>query len=336
MAAEISPGVYENLRIVELCRGIPGATAAMYLADFGASVLKIVRPGRSPEAPGALCWDRNKRLLELDFEERGADRTEVRRLAAAADVVIVDSVPGDAERWGLDGTTLLSLSGKLIHAWLPPYGTAGRWSQLPDDELLLDAVSSVADSHMATEDVPVFPVTPALSYGHGALAAAAIAAALVHRQASERGRALVVSGLHSLAAMNGALLCEAPGIVRLSAAKGAKGSPNVRLYQAGDGNWFQIFALTPKFFLKALEALDMLDIMAMPGIDGDFQKLFDPTASVAATDRLEKRFSEGSCAEWCSLLLDARGARRSGGSPGGVAGERAGRGKRHEGGAGAS
>src|SRR5580700_4640131 len=153
MAAEGSPGVYKDLRVVELCRGIPGATAAMYLADFGASVLKIVRPGRPPEAPGALCWDRNKRLLELDFEERGADRTEARRLAAAADVVIIDSVPGDAERWGLDGTTLLRLNETLIHAWLPPYGTAGRWSQLPDDELLLDAVSWVADSHMATRDV---------------------------------------------------------------------------------------------------------------------------------------------------------------------------------------
>jgi crotonobetainyl-CoA:carnitine CoA-transferase CaiB-like acyl-CoA transferase len=78
------------------------------------------------------------------------------------------------------------------------------------------------------------------------------------------------------------------------------------MYQAGDGKWFQLFALTPKFFFKALEALDMVDVMAMPGIDGDFQRLFDPTRSEPATERLEKRFLERPCADWCSLLLAAR------------------------------
>jgi crotonobetainyl-CoA:carnitine CoA-transferase CaiB-like acyl-CoA transferase len=297
--------VFAGLRVVEVCRGIPGATSAMYLGDFGASVIKITGPAGRRDDPGALCWDRNKQLLELDFIGSGDDRTETRRLLAGADVAITDLVPGDADSYGLDSATLLGLNGRLIYAWLPPYGVSGRWSRLPDDELLLDAVSSVADAHVATEDVPVFPVTPAISYGHGALAAAAISAALLERQHSGVGRAVAVSGLHGLAAMNCALLADAPGVLRLGA-KGGKGAPNVRMYRAGDGRWFQLFALTPKFFLKALEALGLVDIMAMPGIEGDFQKLFDPTRSAPATERLEKRFLERSCAEWCSLLLEAR------------------------------
>jgi crotonobetainyl-CoA:carnitine CoA-transferase CaiB-like acyl-CoA transferase len=305
MPKERFPIAFEDLRVVEVCTGLPGATAAMYLGDFGASVLKVVRPGSHQESPGGLCWDRNKQIIELDFISSGDDRTETRRLLAAADVAITDFVPGNAEDCGLDGGTLLGRNGSLIYAWLPPHGVAGRWSQLPDDELLLDAVSSVADAHAAIEDVPVFPVTPAICYGHGALAAAAIAAALVDRQETGAGRIMAVSGLHGLAAMNCALLAEAPGVMRFTS-KGGKGAANVRMYQAGDGNWFQLFALTPKFFFKALEALDMVDIMAMPGIDGDFQNLFDPTRGGPATERLEKRFLERSCAEWSSLLLAAR------------------------------
>jgi crotonobetainyl-CoA:carnitine CoA-transferase CaiB-like acyl-CoA transferase len=305
MTEEQVPLVYDGLQVVEVCSGIAGATAAMYLGDFGASVVKVTRPGSLPDNPGALCWDRNKRVLELDFVANGDDRGTTRRLLASADVAITDFVPGYGEGCGLDGTTLLGLNGALIYAWLPPHGVVGRWSQLPEDELLLDAVSSVADAHLATEDVPVFPVTPAISYGHGALAAAVIAAALVDRQTTGAGRVVAVSGLHGLAAMNCALLAEAPGVMRLGA-KGGKGAPNVRMYQAGDGKWFQLFALTPKFFFKALEALDMVDIMTMPGIDGDFQRLFDPRRSEPATERLEKRFSERPCADWCSLLLDAR------------------------------
>ncbi len=305
MAVAESTSVFGGLRVVELCTGIPGATAAMYLGDFGASVVKLVAPQAQGETPGQLCWDRNKTLVHLDVAGNGGDRLRARRLAAAADALITDLVPGPAQLWGFDATTLLAVNRSLVHAWLPPHGVEGRWSHLPADELLLAATSSVADAHAATTDVPVFPVTPAISYGHGALAAAAVAAALLERRRTGRGRSLTVSGLHGLAAMNSALLNEARGVVRMTS-KGGKGAPNVRMYEAKDGRWFQLFALTPKFFIKALEAIDMLDVMTMPGIDGNFLNLYHPEYGGAATARLEQRFAERSCAEWCDLLLGAR------------------------------
>jgi crotonobetainyl-CoA:carnitine CoA-transferase CaiB-like acyl-CoA transferase len=297
--------VFDGLEVFELTSGVAGATAAMYLGDFGASVLKVVSADLVAGAPGQLCWDRNKKIVRLDVARNSDDRLRARRLAASADVVVTDVVPGSAERWGFDATTLMGLNPSLVHAWVPPHGLKGRWSQLPNDELLLDATSSVADAHAASEDVPVFPVTPAIPYGHGALAAAAIAAAVLERIDTGRGRALAVSGLHGLAAMNSALLNEAPGVTRMTV-KGSKGGPNVRMYQGNDGRWFQLFCLTPKFFLKALAAIDMVEVMAMPGIEGNFLNLYHPEFGAAATARLEQRFAERPCAEWCSLLLDAR------------------------------
>ena len=167
MTAAEGRGPLRPVRVLELTEGIAGRTAGMLLADLGADVTRLVEPGepRRPWEPGPLCWDRGKLLARLDRSQVGA-ATEVRRLVEAADVVLTDARPGRLEGQGLDAATLAHRDPGLVHTWLPPYGVRGRWSQLPDDPLLLAAIGGFADHHPAAEDRPVAPVVPVLAHVH--------------------------------------------------------------------------------------------------------------------------------------------------------------------------
>jgi crotonobetainyl-CoA:carnitine CoA-transferase CaiB-like acyl-CoA transferase len=279
----------------------------MLLADLGAEVVRLVAPGepRRPWDPGQLCRDRGKILATLDVSEVGS-ATHLRRLVDAADVVVSDARPGELEQRGLDATTLLARNPSLVHAWLPPYGARGRWSQLPDDPLLLAAIGGFADHHPASEDRPVAPVVPTLASVHGALGAAAAAAALVGRQATGTGRAVTVTGLHASAAVLASMIVRGLDLEQVfSPGKTLRGSPNYRMYQAADGRWLYLAALTPDFFFRALDAVDRMDIMARPDVGGEFTNLLVPAVGAAVGTELEKTFGTRPCDEWLRVLADA-------------------------------
>src|ERR1700722_16188783 len=95
---------------------------------------------------------------------------------------------------------------RIVHLWLPPYGTEGRASYLDADPLLLSAVSGYADSHPAAANRPGAPVVPTFSYLHGAMGAAAAIAGLVGRDRTGKGNSVRVSGLDALGGVLGSLM----------------------------------------------------------------------------------------------------------------------------------
>jgi crotonobetainyl-CoA:carnitine CoA-transferase CaiB-like acyl-CoA transferase len=302
----VRAGPYHDLRVLDASTGAAGAMAAMFLADYGADVVKIepVRGGPLDGDPGWLCWDRNKVLTSFDPAGRHG-RRELRRLLGATDVAVFDRVPGQLEANGWDGATLTAAHPNLVHAWLPPYGTQGRWSQLPGDPLLLAAAAGVCDHQQALTDVPVAPVVPILTYAQGALGATAIAAALLERRRSGQGQAVTVTGLHAVAAMHSSVMCRAPGQI-LQQRKGGLGIPNYRVYRCRDDQWLYLGTLIQPFFLTALEVLGSLELMVLPGIDGDFTRVMNPQFNAEIGARLEQRFAERDRADWLHAL-DAAG-----------------------------
>jgi crotonobetainyl-CoA:carnitine CoA-transferase CaiB-like acyl-CoA transferase len=299
-------GPYHDLRVLDASTGVAGAMATMFLADYGADVVKIEPVQRGPLEgdPGWLCWDRNKVLTSFDPAGRHG-RGELRRLLAASDVAVFDRVPGQLEADGWDGATLTAAHPNLVHSWLPPYGTSGRWSQLPSDPLLLAAAAGVCDYQQALADVPVAPVVPILAYAHGALGATAIAAALLERRRSGQGQAVTVTGLHAVAAMHACVMSRAPGQI-VPRRKGGFGIPNYRVYRCRDGQWLYLGTLVQPFFLTALEVLGLLEVMVMPGIDGEFTNVMNPELNDQVEARLEQRFAERDRADWLHAL-DAAG-----------------------------
>jgi crotonobetainyl-CoA:carnitine CoA-transferase CaiB-like acyl-CoA transferase len=298
---------FEGIRVLDFTQGIAGPMACMHLADFGAEVIKVEPPAgdRMKDHPGYLCWNRNKQVVTLDFT-RYEGLAQAKALLATADVAVFDWLPGELERRGLDAVSLRTRNPALLHAWLPPYGVAGRWSALPPDHGLLSAVGMASYSQMSYEDRPVHLVTPQVSYGHGMLAAGAIAAGLFERMRSGEGQALVVSGLHALAALQASGTMEAsnlPPYPRAASSRG--GTPNYRLYRCKDGLWLFLGALTPQFFIRALDALDLMDLYVGEGIEGDYARMMQPGNRERVGDALDERFLEKTRDEWMQILHDA-------------------------------
>jgi crotonobetainyl-CoA:carnitine CoA-transferase CaiB-like acyl-CoA transferase len=305
-----------GIRIVDFTQGVAGPLATMLLGDFEADVLKVEPPGgdRVKDEPGYLCWNRNKRVTTLNLQTYDGLKA-ARDLIAGADVAVFDHHPGELERLGLDAATLRARQLGLIHAWMPPYGAEGRWSQLPPDELLLAAVSSVSFQQSSYNDQPVYLVTPQIAYGHGVLAAGSIAAALYQRATTGEGRALTVSGLHGVSGVESGGIMRAGEVFRFGSGTSRGGVPNYRLYECADGKWFFLGTLTQPFFLRALEATDMMHLMALDEVQGEFTNLLRPPALAIAIAALEERFKEKPREEWLRILHEA-------GVPRGPVGER--------------
>lgn len=294
---------FRGFRVIDFCQGIAGPMATMLLADFGAEVIKVEPPegDRAREHPGYLCWNRNKQVVTLDLHQFDG-LAAARKLLATADAAVFDWLPGELERSGLDTVSVRGTDPALVHAWFPPYSPLGRWSQLPADEGLLEAVSGVAWLQMSYEDRPTYLVTPQVHYGQAMLGAGAIGAALYAKLRTGQGQSLVVSGLHGVAAVESGGTIRAGEMFRLGGRGSRGGVPNYRLYECADGKWFFLGTLTPQFFLKALEAIDMLHLMALEGVDGEFTNLLRPGINERVIAALEERFKEKPRQEWLDIL----------------------------------
>jgi crotonobetainyl-CoA:carnitine CoA-transferase CaiB-like acyl-CoA transferase len=301
--ATVGAGPFSAVRVLELSTGTAGRTAGMLLAEFGAEVVRVL-PSGDPERtddPRRLCWDRGKILTTLDHPT-----AELGRLVDACDVLLTDLGPDALDRLGLSSALLLGRYPGLVHAWLPPYGARGRWRNLPADPLLLAALGGFAAHHPATDDRPVAPVVPTVGYLHGALGAAAVAAALVGRAGDGTGRAVTVTGLHAMAAAQGTMMMEGLDVDRIfSAGKILGGAPNFRTYRAADGRWLYLAALTPDFFFRALDVLGRMDVLIRPDVAGEFTNILLPATGRAVGAELAAVFAERPCAEWLGLLAEA-------------------------------
>lgn len=299
---------YDGLRVLDASQTGAGAMAAMYFADQGADVLRVLPPDVQPvdRDPGFLCWDRNKRLCALDRTSTAstASTAEFTRLLCAADVAVFDDPAQVLEHEGLDAQTLTAANPQLVHLWLPLLPPVEPWGSLPPDRLLADAVTTASGEHGSYDGGPVAMITPVAVYGQGILGATTAAAALLERQRSGRGQGVLVSGLHAVAAMEAAVLTDAEGIAR-PAQSGGGSNANYRLYRCADGEWLYLGALTEPLFFAALEVLDLVDVLVMPGVEGHLFNMMKPEVGGPVVARMNARFSEKPRAEWERLLTEA-------------------------------
>jgi crotonobetainyl-CoA:carnitine CoA-transferase CaiB-like acyl-CoA transferase len=305
MTAEATPPLH-GVRVLELSQGQAGRTAGMLLADLGADVVRVVPAGWGPADPASspgledLAWDRGKRFVS------GPDEAALRHLALSADILLDDSPAGALPLAGLDSQSLLAASPTLVYIAMPPYGPAGRWRDLPADPLLLSALGGFAVYHPSYEaGSPIASAVPMLTVVHGALGAAAAAAGLLGARTTGHGRSLEVSGLHASAACLATLVTAGIDNPIIMPEGGLPSRPNFRTYRCSDGRWMHLSALTAGFFLPALAALDRMDVMVMPGVDGEFTNIMRPEITRMVGRELEGTFAQRPRDEWLAILADA-------------------------------
>ena len=280
-------GAFSGLRILDFTQGIAGPMAAALLTDHDGETVKIEPPGgdRLKNDPGYFAFNRGKTIVTLDLEKPG-DLERARALIATADVVLFDRSQADLAFKGLDAETLTAKHPALVYAWTPPYGVRGRWCDLPEDHLLLAALTGIAFRQSSYRAQPIHLIAPLAYYGQALNAASAIGAALYERHESGLGQLVVCSGLHGAAQVGGGV----SGPMRMGRMGGHPlgGSISYRLYQCGDGKWLFLGTLFSHFFMKALEALGLIDA---------------PMYGRSADTVMEERFRERPRAEWLDILI---------------------------------
>lgn len=304
-------GALASVRVLDLATGRAGSLATMLLADLGADV---VRPeavdGTHRRAdprlePGPLCWDRGKRRTVVDRLDPRTD-AELERLLAVADVIVVDGGPDALAARGLAPDVLAARHPRAVVGWAAAHGTHGALAELPEDPLLLAAISGFAQWQTSTQDAPVAPVVPFVSNVQGALAASAILAGLLERDRGGTGQVVAVTGIHAatllLATLTGTTL-DRP--LAYASARDVRASASFRLYTCQDGGSFFLGALTPSIFLAALDAIDMLEVMVLPGMDGEFMNLFVADNGLRVATALEARFATQPRQHWLDVLARA-------------------------------
>ncbi|HEY2717115.1 MAG TPA: CoA transferase [Solirubrobacterales bacterium] len=201
-----------ELRILDFSRVLAGPLATMVLADLGAEVTKVERPGGGDETrawgpPHDEAGDatyfqsvnRNKESLVLDLGD-DADRAEAQRLAAAADVVVENFRPGVMAKLGLGYEELAAANPGLVYCSVTGFGAGEAGAMLPGYDLLVQALGGLM-SVTGEPDGPPLKVGVALvDVVAGLFAAVGILAALEHRHRSGRGQLVEVDLLSALLA----------------------------------------------------------------------------------------------------------------------------------------
>ncbi|MEO5564407.1 MAG: CaiB/BaiF CoA-transferase family protein [Chitinophagaceae bacterium] len=146
----------QDILIVDFSQFLSGPSASLRLADMGAQVIKIEKPGTGDicrqlyvsdvkiegESTIFHAINRNKQSYEADIKNPD-DLEKVKQLLAKADVMIHNFRPGVMERLGLDYETVKKINPGIIYAEVNGYGNEGPWKDLPGQDLLLQAASGL-------------------------------------------------------------------------------------------------------------------------------------------------------------------------------------------------
>jgi len=280
----------DDVTVLDIATFIAGPFAATCLAEFGADVIKIEKPGEgdylrklgTESAAGDTYWwfndARNKKCVTLDLKS-GRGKEIFRRMVANADVVVENFRPGTLEKWGLGYAELLEVNPQLVMLRVTAYGQRGPKSPLP-------GFARIAQAYAGLSYITGEPDTPPLIAGSTTLAdyltglygAFGILLALRAREKTGRGQYIDI-GLHEgifrfldeIAAVY-----DKTGEVRERMGTETHSSVPHSHYPCGDGTWVAIACTNDKMFER------LCRVMGRP-------ELADPASYGLKKRRIEDR-----------------------------------------------
>src|ERR1700761_9455866 len=236
--------VLEGIQVVDLSYGVAGPIVGMFLADFGAEVIKVETPAGDParSEPGFAAWNRGKKSV-VAHPADPARQQWLAELVAGADVCLV-SDPGTLAAYGLDRWRLLRDNPRLVLVETPAYAGDAPWYGGAESHGLLAAALGVAWRQSSHDGGPVESVARFLLQVHGVWAAVCAMAALVERERSGFGQLVSVSGVHAAMEANIGSSSVDPALPDPPTGIGPGGRhPTYTRFVARDGKWLASGAL---------------------------------------------------------------------------------------------
>ena len=294
----------DGLRVIEIGSGPAAAFAGMVMAENGAEVVKVERPGGSRDRgrPGQVVWHRGKKSVVLDLDD-AKGRGDLDQLLATSDAVVIALSATTRRRLRLDGPTLCDAFPALVAATIDGFGEGGPLSHLPGTDGMLAAVSGRMASTNGYRPGPIFTPVPIASFGAAMLTVEGVLASLREVARSGHGQHVSTSLLHALTTYdmtsghgNRTSMPSAPGQVF-----GVMRVPFMTAPTA-DGRFIQMCSRQKRHFrewLKALELEWLLEEPDLPHIPDLFpsEERLDEVADIIRA-RMRTRTAD----EWMDLF----------------------------------
>jgi alpha-methylacyl-CoA racemase len=252
-----------GIRVVELAGLVPGPFGCMVLADLGADVVQVDRPGPSELPPGPL--NRGRRTVTLDLKTP-AGVSSLLDLVARADVLVEGFRPGVAERLGFGPSVGLAANPGLIYARMTGWGQDGPLAARAGHDIDYIAVAGALAPLGREGSPPPAPLNYLADFGGGGLLlAVGVLAALVERSRSGRGQ-VVDAAMVDGAGLLTTFLHAAPDLFR--GPRGSNlldgGAPFYDTYATADGRFMAVGALEPQFYAALLAGLGLASDASLP------------------------------------------------------------------------
>lgn len=289
----------DGITVLDLSSVGPGSRCTAMLADLGADVVKIARPGGARPPWFAYGAGRGTRAVRLDLKSDGG-RDAFLGLAAGADVIVESYRPGVADRLGIGWGDVAQVNPRIVYAALTGYGQDGPYAAWAGHDLnYLGVAGFLAMQEPAAGGGPALPgATVADSAGGGMHAVIAILAALLRRATTGRGQRLDVSATEGVLSLMSLHVDE-------YLATGAEPAPRTTLltgryacydvYEASDGRWLTVGAIEQKFFANLCEALDLAELAGWQ---------YDDSRQDEIRAALQAAFARRPRDEWIARLAD--------------------------------
>ncbi len=268
-------GPLAGIRVIDLSRLVAGNMLSGVLADFGADVIKVERPDKGDdlrawrEAETEIYWKayaRNKRSITADLKTE-AGRARVRALAAQADVLIENFLPGKMEAMDLGPEPLMRANPKLIYVRVSGWGQTGEYRHKPGFGTLVEAMSGFAHLNGFADRPPTLPPLATADMIAGLYGAFGVLAALREVEVNGgRGQVVDLSLFESIFSFVAAeaLKFRLTGEVSMRAGNQAVHTAPRNVYRTKDGRFLALSGSMQSMYERLVRTLDRPDLIDDP------------------------------------------------------------------------
>jgi len=307
------PLTLDGLTVIDLTQNVAGPYCTQLLGDFGATVIKLERPGAGDdvrrfapqwhgESVAYLAYNRNKKSVCVDLDHpRGRDI--VRRLARTADIFVHSMKPGSIESRGLGYDDLSRENPRLIYGSISGFGEKGPMRSLPGYDPLGQAYSGIISVNGHPGSPPARVVVPIIDMGSGLWLFSGILAAVIDRAKTGKGAKVAASLLETGVTWTALLMTAYQATGEVPGPEGSA-SPAAAPYEAfaTSDSWVLIAAGNDRLFARLCEVLGCPEIARDPRFRANIDRV---PRRLELHDILERATRNYTSAQLMALLREA-------------------------------
>ncbi len=292
----MTSGPLTGVRVLEFGAIGPTPFAGMQLADMGADVVRIVRPGTAP-LRGDKVVGRGRRVLHFDLKDPAQIESAL-ALTARADILLEGFRPGVMEKMGLGPEVAFQRNNRLVYGRMTGWGQTGPLAKTAGHDINFIALTGALGA-IGPAERPAVPLNLVGDYGGGAMfLLTGVLAALLHARSTGHGQVVdcaMCDGSASLMSAFYGLMAEGEFVDRRGSNFIDGSAHFYATFECADGGFVSVGALEPQF-RNAL--MDALDVPAEDPLRGFATREEWP----ALRDRMAAIFRRRTRDEWCAIL----------------------------------